>query len=99
MQLREVPFVPDVLYEKKMTERNLFAEMTEGFDALVAAREGKKTLLTTEVEIKPAVEAPRSNCERDTLYTFDGYSNITRGVFKLKFFGCRFSSVGRATAL
>ena len=56
MQLREVPFVPDVLYEKKMTERNLFAEMTEDFDALVAAREGKKTLLTTEVEIKPAVE-------------------------------------------
>ena len=56
MQLREVPFVPDVLYEKKMTERNLFAEMTEGFDALVAVREGKKTLLTTEVEIKPAVE-------------------------------------------
>ena len=56
MQLREVPFVPDVLYEKKMTERNLFAEMTEGFDALVAACEGKKTLLTKEVEIKPAVE-------------------------------------------
>ena len=56
MQLREVPFVPDVLNEKKMTERNLFAEMTEGFDALVAASEGKKTLLTTEVEIKPAVE-------------------------------------------
>jgi putative transcriptional regulator len=56
MQIREVPFVPDVLYEKKMTERNLFAEMTEGFDALAAARERKKTLLTTEVEIKPAVE-------------------------------------------
>ena len=56
MQIREVPSVPDVLYEKKMTKRNLFAEMTEGFDALVAAREGKKTLLTTEVEIKPAVE-------------------------------------------
>ena len=56
MQLREVPFVPDVLYEKKMTERNLYAEMTEGFDALVAALEGKKTLLTTEVKIKPAVE-------------------------------------------
>jgi putative transcriptional regulator len=56
MQLREVPFVPNVLYEKKMTERNLFAEMTEGFDDLAAAREGKKTLLTTEVEIKSAVE-------------------------------------------
>ena len=56
MQLRAVPYVPDVLYEKKMTERNLFAEMTECFDALAAAREGKKTLFTTEVEIKPAVE-------------------------------------------
>ena len=56
MQLREVLFVPDVLYEKKMTERNLFAEMTKGIDVLATAREGKKTLLTTEVEIKPAVE-------------------------------------------
>ena len=56
MQIREVPFVPDVLYEKKMTERSLFTEMTEGFDALAAARERKKTRLTTEVEIKPAVE-------------------------------------------
>ena len=56
MQLREVPFVPDVLYEKKMTERNLFAEMTEGFDALAAARKGKKTLRTTEMELKPVVE-------------------------------------------
>ena len=56
MQIREVPSVPDVLYEKKMTKRNLFAEMTEGFDALAAAREGKKTLFTTEVEIKPAEE-------------------------------------------
>ena len=40
----------------KMTKRNLFAEMTEGFDTLAATRERKKTLLTTEVEIKPAVE-------------------------------------------
>ncbi len=42
MQLREVPFVPDVLYEKKMTERNLFAEMTEGSDALTVVREKKR---------------------------------------------------------
>jgi hypothetical protein len=27
-----------------MTKRNLFAEMTEGFDALAAALKGKKTL-------------------------------------------------------
>ena len=32
-----------------MTKRNLFAELTEGFDALAAARKGKKTLRTTEV--------------------------------------------------
>lgn len=39
-----------------MTKRNLFAEITEGFDALAAARKGtKKTLRTTEVELKPAV--------------------------------------------
>ncbi len=39
-----------------MTKRNLFAEMTKGFDALAAARKGKKTLRTSEVEIKPAVD-------------------------------------------
>ena len=39
-----------------MTKRNLFAEMTNGFNALAAARKGKKTLRTSEVEIKPAVE-------------------------------------------
>ena len=35
-----------------MPKRNLFAELTEGFDALAAARMGKKTLRTTEVELK-----------------------------------------------
>jgi putative transcriptional regulator len=39
-----------------MTKRNLFAEMTKGFDALAAARKGKKTLRTSEVVIKPAVD-------------------------------------------
>ena len=39
-----------------MTKRNLFAELTEGFDALAAARKGKKTLRSTEVELKPAVQ-------------------------------------------
>ena len=41
-----------------MTKRNFFAELTEGFDALAAARKGKKTLRTTEVELKPACEQP-----------------------------------------
>jgi putative transcriptional regulator len=39
-----------------MTKRNLFAELTEGFDALAAERKGKRTLRTTEVTLKPAVE-------------------------------------------
>jgi len=39
-----------------MTKRNLFAEITEGFDALAAARKGKKALRTTEVTLKPVVE-------------------------------------------
>jgi putative transcriptional regulator len=49
-------FVLDVLYAKKMTKRNLFAELTEGFDALAAERKGKRTLRTTEVTLKPVVE-------------------------------------------
>ena len=56
MQLRAVPFVLEVLYAKKMTTRNLFAELTEGFDALAAARKGKKTLRATEVDLKPAAK-------------------------------------------
>jgi putative transcriptional regulator len=39
-----------------MTKRNLFAELTEGFDALAAARKGKKTLRATEVTLKSVVE-------------------------------------------
>lgn len=35
-----------------MTQRNLFTELTEGFDALAAASKGKKTLRTKEVELK-----------------------------------------------
>lgn len=35
-------------------KRNLFAELEEGFDALKAARQGKITLRTHEVEGKPA---------------------------------------------
>ncbi len=56
MQLRAVPFVLEVLYAKNMSQRNVFAELTEGFDALAAARKGKKTLRATEVELKPAVK-------------------------------------------
>lgn len=39
-----------------MKRRNLFAEITEGFDAFAEARAGKRTLRTHEVEAKPAPE-------------------------------------------
>jgi putative transcriptional regulator len=39
-----------------MKKRNLFAEIAEGFDALAAARTGKQTLRTHEVEFNPAPE-------------------------------------------
>ena len=38
-----------------MKKRNLFAELTEGFEALADARAGKKTLRTHAMEVKPAV--------------------------------------------
>ena len=40
-----------------MTQRNLFNELTEGFDALAAARKGKKTLRTKEVELKQTLHS------------------------------------------
>jgi len=39
-----------------MKKRNLFAEITEGYEALAEVRAGKRTLRTHEVEIKPAPE-------------------------------------------
>ena len=38
-----------------MTKRNLFAELTEGFEALEAQRIGKLTLRTVKVSRKPVV--------------------------------------------
>lgn len=37
-----------------MKKRNLFAEITEGFEALADERAGKRTLRTHEVTMKPA---------------------------------------------
>ena len=37
-----------------MKKRNIFAELTEGFDALQAQRQGKITLRTIKVTRKPA---------------------------------------------
>lgn len=39
-----------------MTKRDIFAELTEGFDALKEQRTGKRTLRTHAVELKPEVE-------------------------------------------
>jgi len=39
-----------------MTKRDIFADLMEGFDALGGARQGKMTLKTTEVAIKPPPE-------------------------------------------
>lgn len=39
-----------------MTKRDIFAELTEGFDALKEQRTGKRTLRTHAVELKPGVE-------------------------------------------
>ena len=39
-----------------MKKRNLFAELTEGFEALSDARAGKRTLRTHRVAVKPAAQ-------------------------------------------
>ena len=39
-----------------MTKRDIFAELTEGFDALKEQRIGKRTLRTYEVQAKPEAE-------------------------------------------
>jgi putative transcriptional regulator len=43
-----------------MKKRNLFAELSEGFDALAKARTGKRTLRTHEVELKPVPQVDAS---------------------------------------
>lgn len=39
---------------KRSAKRDLFAELTEGMDALADARQGKRTLRTHSIEFKPA---------------------------------------------
>ena len=39
---------------KRRAKRDLFAELTEGIDALADARHGKRTLRTHSMEFKPA---------------------------------------------
>ena len=44
-------------------QRDIFAELTEGFDALKSQRDGKLTLRTFKVESKPAPNpTPKQRC-------------------------------------
>jgi putative transcriptional regulator len=63
--------------EKAMTrKRNLFAELTEGFDALADQRAGKRTLRTHVVKLKPA---PRITARE--LARLRKQMNLSRGLF------------------
>lgn len=57
-------------------KRDLFAELNEGFDALAAAREGKRTLRTHQVEYKP----PRNLTPRQ-LVSVRGRLKMSRALF------------------
>lgn len=59
-----------------MTKRNLFAELTEGFEALSAERGGKMTLRSHAVETLPAAEISAGE-----LVILRQRLNLSRGVF------------------
>ncbi len=59
-----------------MKKRNLFAEMAEGFDALVEEREGKRTLRTHEVE-----KMPEAKITAGELVALREKLNLSRPVF------------------
>lgn len=57
-------------------KRDLFAELAEGFDALVDRREGKRTLRTHVVKLRPA---PRITARE--LTRLRRRMNLSRGLF------------------
>lgn len=59
-----------------MKKRSLFAELAEGFEALADAREGKQTLRTHAVQIRPAPEVTA-----DELLALRERLNLSRPVF------------------
>lgn len=59
-----------------MTKRDLFAELTEGFDAMSSARAGKRTLRTHHVELKPEVSV-----SAEELRSIRERLNLSRPVF------------------
>lgn len=59
-----------------MTKRDLFAELTEGFEALAADRQKKVTLKRVEVEVKPAPKVTAKEVVR-----VRAKLNVSQGVF------------------
>lgn len=59
-----------------MTKRNLFEELTDGFDALESVRKGKLTLRQRVVELKPA-----PTITPDELLTLREKLHLSRPVF------------------
>ena len=57
-------------------KRNLFNELTEGFDALAAHREGKRTLRTHTVKVRPTLKVSASE-----LAKLRERMNLSRAVF------------------
>jgi putative transcriptional regulator len=60
----------------KKQKRDLFSELMQGMDALAAAREGKLTLRTHEVEINPAPDVTAAE-----LLTLRERLHLSRGLF------------------
>jgi putative transcriptional regulator len=59
-----------------MKKRNLFAEISEGFEALKQEREGKITLRKHTIEVKPAPQVTSSE-----LIALREKMNLSRAVF------------------
>lgn len=57
-------------------KRNLFAEISEGFDALKDERKGKRTLRTTKVAVKPVVQL-----SADEIKAVREHLNLSQPVF------------------
>jgi putative transcriptional regulator len=57
-------------------KRNLFSELTEGFDALAAERQGKITLKRHEVDVKPVPEV-----SAEDVLGLRNRLNLSRAVF------------------
>lgn len=59
-----------------MTKRNLFAELSEGYEALANARKGKVTLREHAIEAAPAPDVTAAE-----LLTLRTQLHLSRGVF------------------